>query len=176
MKWKLKIFLNMNRKMKKSWYEGTTGLPPLDHAIKNAVNHGWSHHIERLMILSNIMNLCEVKPTIVYKWFMEMFVDSSDWVMVPNVYGMGLFSDGGIFATKPYICGSSYFMKMMDFKKGEWCNTMDGLYWRFIDKNRKFFLKNPRLSMMVYVFDKMKDERKKMILSEADKFIKQNTI
>ena len=57
---------------------------------------------------------------------MEMFVDSSDWVMVPNVYGMGLFSDGGIFATKPYICGSSYFMKMMDFKKGEWCNTMDG--------------------------------------------------
>ena len=63
------------------------------------------------------MNLCEIKPQIVYKWFMEMFVDSSDWVMVPNVYGMGLFSDGGIFATKPYICGSSYFMKMMDFKK-----------------------------------------------------------
>ena len=66
------------------------------------------------------MNLCEIKPTIVYKWFMEMFVDSSDWVMVPNVYGMGLFSDGGIFATKPYICGSAYFMKMMDFKKGDW--------------------------------------------------------
>ena len=60
----------------------------------------------------------------VYKWFMEMFVDSSDWVMVPNVYGMGLFSDGGIFATKPYICGSSYFMKMMDFKKGEWLSLI----------------------------------------------------
>ena len=88
----------------------------------------------------------------------------------------GLFSDGGIFATKPYICGSSYFMKMMDFKKGDWCNVMDGLYWRFIDRNRKFFLKNPRLSMMVRIFDKMKAERKKMILSEADKFIKQNTI
>ena len=96
--------------------------------------------------------------------------------MVPNVYGMGLFSDGGIFATKPYICGSSYFMKMMDFKKGEWCNTMDGLYWRFIDRNRKFFLKNPRLSMMVRIFDKMKSDRKKLILSEADKFIKLNTI
>ena len=66
--------------MKNSWYEGTTGLPPLDYAIKNALNYGWSHHIERLMILSNIMNLCEVKPTYVYKWFMEMFVDSSDWV------------------------------------------------------------------------------------------------
>ena len=171
-----KNFFKQKRKMKKSWYEGTTGLPPLDHAIKNAKIYGWSHHIERLMILSNIMNLCEIKPIIVYKWFMEMFVDSSDWVMVPNVYGMGLFSDGGIFATKPYICGSSYFMKMMDFKKGDWCNIMDGLYWRFINRNRNFFLKNPRLSMMVRVFDKMKSDRKTLILSEADKFIKKNTI
>ena len=168
-------FFKQNRKMKKSWYEGNTGLPPLDYSIKNAVDYGWSHHIERLMILSNIMNLCEIKPTIVYRWFMEMFVDSSDWVMVPNVYGMGLFSDGGIFATKPYICGSSYFMKMMDFKKGNWCNTMDGLYWRFINRNRNFFLKNPRLSMMVRIFDKMKNERKKLILSEAEKFINKNT-
>ena len=169
-------FFKHERKMNNSWYEGTTGLLPLDYAIKNSINYGWSHHIERLMILSNIMNLCEVKPVYVYRWFMEMFVDSSDWVMAPNVYGMGLFSDGGIFSTKPYICGSSYLLKMMDFKKGEWCNTMDGLYWRFIDKNREFFLKNARLSMMVRVFDKMQDKRKKMILFEADKFIKQNTI
>ena len=168
-------FFKHNRKMKPSWYEGNTGLPPLDYAIKNANDHGWSHHIERLMILSNIMNLCEIKPIFVYKWFMEMFVDSSDWVMSPNVYGMGLFSDGGIFATKPYICGSSYFLKMMDFKKGDWCNIMDGLYWRFINKNRKFFLKNPRLSMMVRIYDKMNAPRKKMILAAADKFIKENT-
>ena len=67
-------------------------------------------------------------------------------------------------------------MKMMDFKKGEWCNTMDGLYWRFIDRNRKFFSKNHRLSMMVHIFDKMKKDRKKLILSEADKFIKLNTV
>ena len=66
-------------------------------------------------------------------------------------------------------------MKMMDFNTGEWCNIMAGLYWRFIDRNRKFFLTNPRLSMMVRVFDKMKNGRKKMILFEADKFIKQNT-
>ena len=55
--------------------------------------------------------------------------------MSPNVYGMGLFSDGGIFATKPYLCGSNYILKMMDFKRGEWCEIMDGLYWRFIKKN-----------------------------------------
>jgi deoxyribodipyrimidine photolyase-related protein len=168
-------FFNHKRKMKNNWYKGNTGLPPLDHAISNAVNYGWSHHIERLMILANIMNLCEINPKQVYKWFMEMFVDSSDWVMSPNVYGMGLFSDGGIFATKPYICGSSYFLKMMHFKKGPWCDVMDGLYWRFIDKNKKFFSKNPRLAMMVRVSEKMNQERKARILKAADKFIRENT-
>ena len=170
-----KNFFNHKKKMKKSWYDGSTGIPPLDYSIKNAVKNAWTHHIERLMILSNIMNLAGIHPKIVYKWFMEMFIDSSEWVMVPNVYGMGLFSDGGIFSTKPYICGSAYFLKMMDFQKGEWCNTMDGLYWRFIDKNRDFFLKNPRLSMMVRILDKMKSERKKKIFECAEKFIEENT-
>ena len=169
-------FFNHKKKMKKSWYEGTTGLDPLDYAINNAKNYAWSHHIERLMILANIMNLCEINPKQVYKWFMEMFVDSSDWVMAPNGYGMGLFSDGGIFATKPYICGSSYFLKMMYFKKGPWCDVMDGLYWKFIDRNKKFFLKNPRLAMMVRVSEKMNKERKLRIFKAAEKFVKQNTI
>ena len=168
-------FFKHKRKFKKEWYSGETGIPPLDHSIKNALKYGWTHHIERLMVLSSLMNLCEIEPKQVYKWFMEMFVDSSEWVMVPNVYGMGLFSDGGIFATKPYICGSSYYLKMMDFKKGEWCETVDGLYWRFINKNRKFFSSNPRLNMMVSVYDKMKNERKKKILSKAEAFITQFT-
>ena len=168
-------FFNHNNFFKNSWYEGTTGLVPLDHSIKNSINYGWTHHIERLMILANLMNLCEIKPKEVYNWFMEMNMDSSDWVMMPNVYGMGLFSDGGIFSSKPYICGSSYIMKMMNFKKGEWNDVMDGLYWRFINKNRNFFLKNPRLSMMVRIFDKMKIERKNHILNEAEKFINKNT-
>ena len=168
-------FFNHKRKMKNTWYNGTTGLDPLDHAINNAKNFGWSHHIERLMILANIMNLCEIHPKQVYKWFMEMFVDSSDWVMSPNVYGMGLFSDGGIFATKPYICGSSYFLKMMHFKKGPWCDVMDGLYWKFIDRHKTFFLKNPRLAMMVRISEKMNKERKTRIFKAANNFIKENT-
>ena len=168
-------FFKHNNSMNNNWYEGSTGLLPLDESIKNALKYGWAHHIERLMILCNIMNLCEIKPKETYNWFMEMFVDSSDWVMSPNVYGMGLYSDGGIFSTKPYICGSSYFMKMMNFKKGEWNDIMDGLYWRFINKNRKFFLNNPRLSLMVKIFDKLDKKRKKNILLLADKFIKKNT-
>ena len=170
-----KNFFKHKNSMTKSWYDGTTGLIPLDHSIKNAKKYGWSHHIERLMILCNIMNLCEINPKETYNWFMEMFVDSSDWVMSPNVYGMGLFSDGGIFSTKPYICSSNYFMKIMNFQKGEWNDILDGLYWRFISKHRKFFEKNPRLNMMVRIYDKMNIKRKDLIINKANIFIKYNT-
>lgn len=168
-------FFNHQRKIKKSWYTGTTGLDPLDYSIKSTIKHAYSHHIERLMIQVNLMNLCEIKPRDAYKWFMELYIDSSDWVMTPNVYSMGLFADGGIMATKPYICGSNYILKMMNFKKGPWCDVMDGLYWRFIDKNRAFFKKNPRLNMMVSIFDKMKKVKKDNILSKASEFIERNT-
>ena len=168
-------FFQHKNSLTSKWYDGTTGLDPLDHSIKNAQKYGYTHHIERLMVLCNIMNLCEIKPNEVYNWFMEMFVDSSDWVMSPNVYGMGLFSDGGIFSTKPYICGSSYFMKMMNFKRGNWNDIMDGLYWRFINKNRKFFQSNPRLNMMVNIYDKMNKERKNHIIKKANQFIRDNT-
>tara|TARA_Y100000022_G_C13257527_1_gene380513 strand:- start:2906 stop:4231 length:1326 start_codon:yes stop_codon:yes gene_type:complete len=168
-------FFDHQRKINKSWYTGNTGLDPLDYSIKSTVKHAYSHHIERLMIQVNLMNLCEIKPQIAYKWFMELYIDSSDWVMTPNVYSMGLFADGGIMATKPYICGSNYIIKMMNFKKGPWCEVMDGLYWRFIDKNRLFFKKNPRLNMMVALFDKMKKAKKDNILSKANEFIDRNT-
>jgi len=102
---------------------------------------------------------------------MEMFVDSADWVMVPNVYGMGTFSDGGIFATKPYICGSSYIMRMSNFKKGDWCEIVDGLYWKFISDNKDFFTKNPRLSLMVRALDKLDSDRKRRIFNTAEEFI-----
>ncbi len=168
-------FWNHKRQMKNTWYTGETGLPPIDDAIKKAIELGYNHHIERLMILANIMNLSELHPNSVHKWFMEMYVDSSDWVMGPNVYGMGLFSDGGIFATKPYISGSNYLIKMSDYKKADWCDEMDGLYWRFIDRHREFFAKNYRLSMMVKLFDKMAADRKEKIDKAAQAFLKRNT-
>ena len=86
-----------------SFYNGQTGIRPLDHSIKNILETGYAHHIERLMIVGNLMLLCRFHPNQVYKWFMELFIDSYDWVMVPNVYGMSQFSNGGLFATKPYI-------------------------------------------------------------------------
>jgi len=106
---------------------------------------------------------------------MNLFVDSSDWVMGPNVFGMGIFSDGGLFATKPYICGSNYLLKMSDYGKGKWCDVMDGLYWRFIHQHRDDFARNPRLSMMVRALDKLDDERRQRIFGAAGAFLKKVT-
>jgi len=168
-------FFGNKRRMKDSWYKGETGLYPLDYSIKSTLKHSYAHHIERLMIQANIMNLCGIHPKAVYNWFMELYIDSSDWVMTPNVYGMGLFADGGILATKPYICGSNYMIKMMNFKKGSWCDILDGLFWRFINNNKKFFKENARLSMMVVILDKMEEEKKLRIFSLAENFIEENT-
>lgn len=169
-------FWGHQRELSDCWYSGETGIPPLDYCIKKALRYSYNHHIERLMVVANLMLLCEIRPKAAHAWFMEMYADSSDWVMGPNVYGMGLFSDGGIFATKPYICGSNYLLKMSDYKKDpSWCDPLDGLYWRFIEKNKEFFGKNPRLSMMVRTLEKMKPERKETIFSAADRFIEKVT-
>ena len=117
------------------------------------------------------MLLCEFDPDEVYKWFMELFIDAYDWVMVPNVYGMSQFADGGFFATKPYISGSNYIMKMSNYSKGEWQEIWDALFWRFMHVNREFFLKNPRLGMLVRSFDKMDSDKQHKLLMNADKFL-----
>ncbi len=167
---------NHQRKMKSCWYDGTTGIPPLDGSIKKAIKHGYTHHIERLMVLGSIMLLCEIKPDEVYKWFMEMYVDSSDWVMAPNVYGMSQFADGGIFATKPYIGGANYIRKMSNYGKGDWEDIVNGLYWRFIEENIETFAKNQRMSMMVATLRKMNSDKKTMIFKAANRFIERVTI
>lgn len=168
-------FFNHKNHMAPSWYTGDTGIPILDHSINKALDYGYTHHIERLMVISNLMLLCEIHPKEVYSWFMCYFVDSADWVMTPNVYGMGQFSDGGIFATKPYICGSNYLLKMSDFPKGEWTDVVDGLYWRFIDKHKDFFNSNHRLSMMTRMLEKLDKNKKQRIFKAAENFLAEHT-
>jgi deoxyribodipyrimidine photolyase-related protein len=121
------------------------------------------------------MNLCEIDPKEIYRWFMEMYIDSSEWVMVPNVFGMATYSDGGLMSTKPYTCGSNYFLKMSNYKRGDWCDTVDGLYWRFIEKNRNFYQSNPRLSLQATFLDRLSPERKEIIFDRAETFISKHT-
>jgi deoxyribodipyrimidine photolyase-related protein len=168
-------FFNHKKKLTKDWYEGSTNIPILDDTIMNLKKYGYVHHIPRLMVISNLMNLSGIAPQEVYKWFMECFIDSSDWVMTPNVFGMGLFSDGGIFATKPYLCGSNYLLKMSNYKKDEWSTIVDGLYWSFIYKYKDYFKSNHRLSMMYHSVIKMEKSKLDSHIKNARNFIQQYT-
>ncbi len=164
-------FWGFKRKIPDSFWTGTTGIDPIDITIKKVLQTGYCHHIERLMVLGNLMLLCEFDPDEVYNWFMELFIDAYDWVMVPNVYGMTQFADGGLMTTKPYISGSNYLMKMSNYQKGEWQATWDGLFWRFMHVHRDFFLKNPRLGMLVGTFDKMTSEKRNTHLVNAENYL-----
>lgn len=164
-------FWGFKRKIPASFWNGTTGIEPVDITIRKVLASGYCHHIERLMVLGNFMLLCEFDPDEVYRWFMELFIDAYDWVMVPNVYGMSQFADGGMMATKPYISGSNYLMKMSDYKKGAWQSVWDGLFWRFMHTHRDFFLQNPRLGMLVRSFDKMPAQKQQAHLTNANQFL-----
>lgn len=168
-------FFKHHGKLSNAWYKAETGILPLDDSISKTVKFGYAHHIERLMVIGCLMLLSQVHPREVHRWFMEMYVDSSDWVMGPNVYGMSQFSDGGIFATKPYICGSNYILKMSCYKKGSWCEIWDGLYWKFVSEKFQFLAKNPRLSMMVAMWGKKSKAEKVRLLTSADQFIEKVT-
>ncbi len=164
-------YWGFTKKIPESFWHGTTGILPLDATIKKTLASGYCHHIERLMVAGNFMLLCEFDPDEVHRWFMEMYVDAYDWVMVPNVYAMSQFADGGGMCTKPYISGSNYLMKMSNFKKGDWQPIWDGLFWRFMHVHREFFLSNPRLGMLVRTFDKMTPEKQQQHLLTADRFL-----
>jgi len=159
------------RPMPASFYDGTTGIDPIDDVIRRVLDTGYCHHIERLLVLGGFMFLCEIDPDDVYRWFMEMFIDSYDWVMVPNTYAMSQHADGGLITTKPYFSGSNYVKKMSNWKQGPWAETWDGLYWRFIWQHRGALARNPRWAMMCRTAEKMDPAKMERHLGAAENFL-----
>ena len=164
-------FWNCSNKLPKAFYDGTTGVEPVDTIIKRVVRHSYCHHIERLMILGNFMLLCEIHPNEVYRWFMELFIDAFDWVMVPNVYGMSQYADGGLITSKPYISSSNYIKKMSDFGRGPWCDIWDALFWRFIQKHEKVFADNARMRVMTFQLKRMGKKKIKEYVKVAERYL-----
>ena len=165
-------FFGLQNKIPDSFYNSTTGIEPVDNTIRKLLLTGYTHHIERLMILGNFMLLCEFHPNEVYKWFMEMFIDAYDWVMVPNVYGMSQYSDGGLICTKPYISSSNYILKMSNYKNGDWCEIWDALYWRFLFKHKEKLNNNPRMNMMLRLLERTDNKKLKSFIEKGNLFIK----
>lgn len=145
--------------MPEAFYSGSTGIEPADEAIRKLLRTAYNHHIERLMVVGNLMLLSEIHPHAVYRWFMELYIDAYDWVMVPNVYGMSQCAAIGLMTTKPYISGSAYLLKMSGYKKSTWCEVWDALFWSFMHKHRHTLQNNPRMRMLLSTHDKMSKEK-----------------
>ena len=171
-----------NNKLPKMYWTGETKMNCMSECLKPVIEEGYSHHIPRLMVLSNFSNLTETDPRELNRWFHLAYVDAYEWVVLPNVVGMSTFADGGVLASKPYVSSGNYINKMSDYckhckykiskKTGEDACPFNYLYWNFIDKQRETFTKNGRANFMVNMFDKKSDEDKKEIMECSDKFIK----
>ncbi len=165
-------FWQFTSKLPDAFYQGTTGILPFDDAVSKLKSTAYNHHIERLMILGNFMLLCEIAPDAVYRWFMELYIDAYDWVMVPNVYGMSQFADGGLMSTKPYLSGSNYLLKMSHYPKSPWTHSWDALFWEFMHRHRDFFGSNPRLGMLLKTYDRMDSMKKEAFRNERSRLYK----
>lgn len=164
--------LQMKNKLGVKWYDGTLGVKPVDHAIQTAFKYGYIHHIQRLMIVGNFMVLCEISPDEMYRWFSEFAIDAYDWVMVPNVYGMVAYNDGGKTTTKVYISSDNYVSKMSNYASGDWNLIWRALYYRFIHNHYELMRSNPRTIRMTWAYDRMNKDKLESLLDVADSFFK----
>lgn len=175
-------FFQSKNHLNEKWYTAKTGLLPVDDCIRQAFDYGYLHHIQRLMIMGNIMCLCKIHPDDVYRWFMEFSIDSYDWVMISNVYSMIIFADGGLTTTKPYISADGYVKRMSNYKPdGKWDMVWKVLFYNFIGtaeitkfgKKINYFSSNPRTVMMFYNWKRL--ENKEEIIKNGQKIIDELT-
>ena len=154
-----------SRSLPMLFWNGETDLNCLRQVIGAVLDRAYSHHIQRLMIISSFATLAGISPQAVNDWFLAMYVDSHDWVVTPNVIGMGMNADGGTMATKPYISSAAYIHRMSDYCKscrydhkartGEDACPFNYLYWTFLQHFRAAYAKNPRLAMMLKNLDRV---------------------
>jgi deoxyribodipyrimidine photolyase-related protein len=127
-------YFGNNKLLGKEWYSGNTGIIPVDDSIREAFDTGYLHHIKRLMVIGNYMNLCNIKPSEGFRWFMEFSCDSYEWVMYQNVYDMVFFTTGGKTMRRPYISSSNYILNMSNYSKDSWCEVWNNKYRTFVNK------------------------------------------
>jgi deoxyribodipyrimidine photolyase-related protein len=160
------------------------GIPPLDDMIDHALQFGYCHHIERLMYLGVMMTLMSIRPNEAYRWFMEMFIDAYEWVMIPNVFGMCTFADGGLMMTRPYLCSSNYILRMSSYQKDSqpwvtlpnglqlsWNRIWDALYYRFIDQHQHQLRSFYATARNVGHWDRKDPKEKKALLDIANQYL-----
>ncbi|HEY0793110.1 MAG TPA: cryptochrome/photolyase family protein [Chthoniobacterales bacterium] len=174
-------YLNAQLPLPRFFYTGDTEMNCLRQVIKQVLNLGYNHHIQRLMVLGNFFLIAGVIPQEAERWYLEMYVDAYDWVMAANVLGMILYADGGYMATKPYAAGGSYINKMSNYcrdcrfkptvKVGPDACPYNYLYWNFYDRHQDELQDNPRVSMMVRGWRNRPEAEKRQVRDSAQAFL-----
>ena len=127
------------------------------------------------MVIANLMKLAEIAPNDVYRFFMSHYIDAYDWVMVPNVYGVGLQSEGSSFATRQNLCRAGDLLRVSDFEPGPWCDVVDGLYWRFVIKHQDLLAKDPTMRELVCEARALPTARRDEMLRAGEAFLTAHT-
>ena len=157
--------LSQSNPLPQAYWGATSGLRCLDASVESVMEDGWTHHIPRLMVLSNIANLLDVNPRELTDWFHAAFIDAYDWVVEPNVLGMGTFALGTAMMTKPYVAGSAYINRMSDhckscqFHHKKTC-PMTRLYWAYLNRHGPSFTGNHRMAIAMKNVARRSDEEK----------------
>ena len=179
-----KNFLNHNTKISRKFWEATTGIPPIDDCIRKVQQFGYLHHIERLMVMGQFFLLTMVKPEDVFDWYISLVsMDSYEWVMYANIYGMIMYADGGFMMSRPYISSSTYIKKMSNYSKNKsvvklkdgneygWDEIWDALYYNFINKHYTILKKIYATARNVYHWDNKSKEEQNRLLKLAKLYL-----
>jgi deoxyribodipyrimidine photolyase-related protein len=174
-------YFNAKRPLPDFFWTGNTNLNCLKQSITNTQENAYAHHIQRLMVLGNFLLSIGAAPAAVSEWYLLVYADAFEWVELPNVFGMALFADGGVLASKPYLSGGAYVNKMSNYCKGckykvkqktgpDAC-PFNYLYWNFLMTHQKKLGKNPRMAMMYRTLEKMPDTQRQRVQADAKLFI-----
>lgn len=175
--------LNATRSLPPVYWGTRSGMNCMDSIVRGVVENGWSHHITRLMVLSNLATLCGFSPRELTDWFWFAYIDAYDWVVEPNVLGMATFADGGLTATKPYVSGAAYIHKMSDYcggcrlnpkqTLGEGSCPFTALYWSFLERNEAVLAPLNRMAMPLATMRKRSAAERKALRDRAEAAIVQ---
>ena len=163
------------------FYTGETDLNCLRQSIRQALELGWLHHIQRLMVVGNFFLIAGIDPQAALRWYLEMTVDAYDWVMVPNALGVILYADGGYVTTKPYAAGGGYINKMSNYcegcrysplkKTGPDACPFNALYWDFHARHADRLRDNPRVGRTIQTWEARSESERAAVIASAGSFL-----
>ncbi|MDP5171699.1 MAG: cryptochrome/photolyase family protein, partial [Bacteroidia bacterium] len=176
-------FFEHNRPLPHWYWTGDTHMNCLRHSIHNSLDHGYAHHIQRLMITGNFALLAGISPDELDQWYLGIYLDAIEWVEITNTRGMSQYADGGIVGSKPYVSSANYIDKMSDYCKG--CHydkklrhgvracPFNSLYWHFYERNRATLEGHPRIGFVYRNLGKMTEQERFKTISQAETYLKE---